>query len=67
MQKLRFICLLEPTETWAVWDELASQPAGDPTPLTGLTEQAAHAACLMLNARDRLVREGRVAAIRKVS
>ena len=67
MQNLRFICLLEPTETWAVWDEHTGQPADDRVPLTGLTKQAAEAACLKLNRQDLLMTATRVAAARKVS
>jgi hypothetical protein len=62
MQELRFVCLREPTETWAVWDERSGGPAVDPMPLTGLTEQAAEAACFMLNRRDRM-RTGRQAIV----
>jgi hypothetical protein len=64
---LRFICLLEPTETWAVWDEHTGKPAADPAPLTGLSRQAAEAACVVLNRRHRLVTRGPVAVVRKVS
>lgn len=67
MQGLRFICLLEPTDTWAVWDEQTCQPATGPTPTTGLTEQAAKAECLRLSRRYRLMTELRISVVDKAS
>jgi len=67
MRELRFICLLEPTETWAVWDEQTGQPAVDLAPLTGLTQQAAEAACRALNRREMLMDELRALAVCKAS
>ena len=51
MSELRFDCLMEPTETWVVWDKYTDQPAVEPALLVGLSKEAAKAACRTLNQR----------------
>ena len=48
--KPRFICILEPTGTWAVWDEQRNLPGEITEPLVGLSVVEAHSACRVLNA-----------------
>jgi hypothetical protein len=49
----RFVCLCEPTNTWAVWDDARNQPAELAEALVGLTERDARKACLALNMDNR--------------
>ena len=45
----RFICLIDPCDAWAVWDQLVDQPAEKSVPLVGLDETGALKACRLLN------------------
>lgn len=50
----RFICLVEPSGKWTVWDTLKDVPASlGGCQLTGREEQRAQAACNVLNRIDR--------------
>ena len=55
----RFVCIKEPTGTWAVWDEEYDRPADLFEPLVGLGETHAQAACRILNSMKSVWR-GRV-------
>ena len=47
--KPRFLCILEPTGTWAVWDEQRNLPGELTKSLVGLSEAEANTACEVLN------------------
>lgn len=49
----RFECILEPWDTWMVWDRLSERPAmlGDDL-LMSLEAEAAESACCALNGTD---------------
>jgi hypothetical protein len=47
--KPRYVCVLEPTDTWVVWDEVLDTPAESPDGLYGIASSEARNACRRLN------------------
>ena len=57
--KPRFICILEPTDTWAVWDEQRNLPGELFNELlVGLSRVEARTACRELNSRPPSIAQG---------
>jgi hypothetical protein len=49
----RYECVLQPGDTWMIWDRLQQQPAShDGTPLLALDRAEAVSLCLLMNAED---------------
>lgn len=56
----RYECMLEPTETWTVWDTVNEEPAVFAEQiLAGLTKTEAKAACDVMNDAWRRLRKKR--------
>jgi hypothetical protein len=47
----RYVCVLEPSDTWVVWDEVIDAPADSPEQLCGIAAPEARNACKRLNAK----------------
>lgn len=53
MAEQQFICVMEPLDSWAVWDELTGEPVAiDGELLVGLADEAARSTCHDLNLRE---------------
>jgi hypothetical protein len=62
----RFVCVLEPTDIWVVWDEALDAPAESSEGLYGIGAPEARNACRRLNQKPQMEgawnNRGRVAA-----